>query len=139
MQSVEIYLNRSGTPVGQLPYPESIDYLETRAREHPRLVGEYRSLIQRLQQLSAAGEQKLKLVPSEINRSERLHLQQLLGSLIFNNVGSLYCTQCQDMIEAEKLIYEEFKRGRLAEKSVSGKRFYCNRNHMLFEHLDIKF
>lgn len=139
MQSVEIYMTPTGKPLGLLPYSASIDYLENRARQHPRLVGEYRALIQRLHHLSKTGSPTVKLVPSEINRSERLHLQQLISALIFENIGTLYCPQCSDMIEAPQIIFEEFKRGKYAEKSVSGKRFYCNRNHMLFEHLDIRF
>lgn len=137
MQSVEIYMAADGQPLGQLPFSDSIDHLENCARQHPRLVGEYRALIQRLQQLGRAGSAKLKLVPSQINRSERLHLQHLVSSLIFNNVGTLYCPRCNAMIKAQHIVFEEFRRGKYAEKSVSGRRFYCNRDHMLFEHLNI--
>lgn len=139
MQSVEIYMKANGSPLGQLPVPESIDYLEQCAKEYPRLVGEYRSLIQRLEQLRRGGASTLKLTPSESNRSERLHLQHLISNLIFRNVGTLFCPQCSQMIAADRVIFEEFKRGKYAEKSVSGKRFYCSQNHLLFEHLNVRF
>lgn len=139
MQSVQIYMAADGHPLGQLPFSDAIDYLENCARQHPRLVGEYRALIQRIQQLGSAGNGTLKLVPSQINRSERLHLQQLVSSLIFNNIGTLYCPRCNAMIEAQHIIFEEFRRGKVAEQSVTGRRFYCNRDHMLFEHLNISF
>lgn len=138
MQSVEIYMKSDGLPLGQLPFAESIDYLESCAKAHPRLVGEYRSLIQRLQHLGAGGSATLKLVPSQSNRSECLHLQHLVSQLIFRNLGTLYCQHCNGMISADRIIYEEFRRGKYADKPVTGKRFYCSRNHMLFEHLDIR-
>lgn len=139
MQSVEIYIAPDGRPLGQLPLPESLEQLEIRAKQHPRLVGELRALILRLQQLGTSGKKTLKLFPSTSNRSEQLHLQQLMSGMIYRNIGTLYCPHCSEMIDAERVIYEEFKRGKYEGNTSTGKRFYCPRNHMLFEHLDIRF
>lgn len=139
MPCVEIYMSSNSHPLGQLPVEECLETLESKAREHPRLVGELRALIQHIKQLALSGKQVLKLAPSESNRSERLHLQHMTSSLIYQNIGALHCPQCAEMIDAERIIYEEFKRGKASEKSSTGKRFYCPKNHLLFEHLDLRF
>ena len=137
MQSVEIYLSPHDPPLGRVPLEESIDHLENCARRHPGLVGEYRSLLQRLEQLEKPDSSILKLMPSPSNRSERLHLQHLVSHLIFTNMGALHCRACGGLIPAQKIIFEQFQRGKYGEKAASGKRFYCPQQHLLFEHLDI--
>ena len=137
MHSVEIYLQPNGLPLGQMPLQETIDHLNSCAKQHPRLVGEYRSLILRIEQLQSQGSPVLKLIPSHTNRSEKLHLEQLVSRLVFMNIGQLHCESCNAAIAADSVIFEQFKRGKHGEKAASGKRFYCPRNHLLFEHLDV--
>lgn len=135
-RNLEIYLQPLGPPMGVLPVQESLLHLNRYAKKHPKLVGEYRSIIMRIEHLAKQFNDAVKIRPSETNRSESLHLKEMLSELVLSDQGAMQCRQCNALIKSEDIIFERFQRGKNGAKASTGKRFYCSKSHLIFELLD---
>ena len=136
--NIEIYFQRQGPPLSILPLQQSLKHLHHCAQKHPKLVGEYKSLIMRIEHLQYQFVGAIKIRPSETNRCESLHLKQMVSHLVFDNIGSMHCPHCRKLIPSADIIYEHYQRGKHNSKAASGKRFYCPKSHLIFELLDFK-
>lgn len=132
-RQLHIKLDRSGAFFSSLPLLAAQQYFADAIKQNPQRVGEYKAVQMRLQQLQQRQIEDVIFQASDADRVESLHLKQLTAQLLSKGQGEIPCTSCGSSIDGGQIIHEMYQRAK-----TSGQRFYCHRNHLIFELIDFK-
>ena len=130
---LQIHMQKHGPFFSELPLDEVLDYFQHCMQRNPQLMGEYKSIVMRIEHLKKQFAAQIKIQASEADRIERMHLQQLTCHIVANKKGLLFCPACNKPHSASNIIYETYKR-----ELTTGKRFYCRQNHLMLDMIDLR-
>ncbi len=135
MRLLEIKLRKHDERLSQLPLDSIIRYLKAQIEKAPQNMGEYKSLLMRIEQSAKhTSSEIVTITASETDRIESMHLKQMTSYFISRKTGHMHCKQCKTLVPAEHIIFERYIR-----ESTTGKRFYCkSMNHLMLELIDLK-